>query len=132
MTARPKPLGFWHYPAPGKVTPSKKLMSELLEAQAKGDEIGDKDGLFADAGKIQRQYPDGSFGGHAAWLDWPWKLHRIEDKGGTVRIELYDLAADPQESKDESARQPDRVKSMTADLERWLVSVTASLNGKDY
>lgn len=132
MKVRPKPLGFWHYPAPGNRTPSKQVMSALLDAQAKGDEIGDKTMLFADAGKIERQYPTDSFEGHAAWLDWPWKLHRIEAKDGAVRIELYDLASDPQESKDESARQPDRVKSMRADLEKWLVSVVHSLNGIDY
>ncbi len=132
MLSRPKPLGFWHYPAPGNRTPSKQVMSALLEAQAKGDEVGDKAMLFADAGKIQRQYPTDRFEGHAAWLDWPWKLHRIESKDGTVKIELYDLTADPQESKDESARQPERVKAMRADLDRWLASVTASLNGTDY
>jgi arylsulfatase A-like enzyme len=132
MKVRPKPLGFWHYPAPGNRTPSKQVMSALLDAQAKGDEIGDKTMLFADAGKIKRQYPTDRFEGHSAWLDWPWKLHRIESDDGAVRMELYDLAADPQESNDESARQPDRTKSMRADLDRWLESVTASLNGMDY
>ncbi|NLE59440.1 MAG: sulfatase-like hydrolase/transferase, partial [Planctomycetes bacterium] len=132
MAARPKALGFWQYPAPGTRTPSKQVMSDLLAAQAKGDEVGDRTMLFADAAKIKRQYPTDSYEGHAAWLDWPWKLHRIESKDGTVNIELYNLTADSQESKDESARQPDRVKSMRADLDRWLASVTASLNGKDY
>jgi len=130
--SRTKPLGFWHYPASGNRTPSKPLMSELLEAQAKGDEIGNRDGLFADAGKTAQQYPSDSFEGHAAWLDWPWKLHRIQAKDGVIRIELYDLVADPQESKDESTRQPDRAKTMRADLERWLASVVRSLNGIDY
>jgi hypothetical protein len=107
-------------------------MSALLDAQAKGDEIGDKTMLFADAGKIKRQYPTDRFEGHSAWLDWPWKLHRIESEDGAVRMELYDLVADPQESQDASARQPDRATAMRADLERWLASVVRSLNGIDY
>lgn len=132
MKARSKPLGFWHYPTPGNRTPSKQLMSDLLAAQAKGDEVGDRTWLFADAADIKQQYPIDRLEGHAAWTDWPWKLHRIEAKDGSVEIELYDLAVDPQESKDQSAGQPDRVKSMRGDLERWLASVTTSLNGKDY
>jgi len=132
MKTRPQPLGFWEHPAAGIRTPSKELMSDLLAAQAKGDEVGDRKYLFLDAGKITRQYPSDSFQGHAAWLDWPWKLHRIQGQDGSVRIELYDLATDPQESKDQFADQPKRVKSMRRDLEKWLASVVASLNGKDY
>ena len=49
-----------------------------------------------------------------------------------IQSSLFDLGADPQESKDESAQQPERVKSMRADLERWLASVVNSLNGRDY
>ncbi len=85
-----------------------------------------------DAGRITTQYPDDTFPGHAAWLDWPWKLHRIQSDADTVAIELYNLADDPDEKADLADRHPDRVAAMRADLEKWMQSVVASLNGRDY
>ena len=34
-------------------------------------------------------YPMDRLPGHAAWLDWPWKLDHIQDKTGSVVWELY-------------------------------------------
>ena len=65
-----------------------------------------------DAGRITTQYPDDTFPGHAAWLDWPWKLHRIQSDADTVAIELYNLADDPDEKADVADRHPDRVAAM--------------------
>jgi len=107
-------------------------MSELLEAQKQGHEVSDRNRLRLDAGQIARQYPEDAFPGHAAWLDWPWKLHRIRDEKGAVTIELYNLADDPDESRDLAARDQGRARSMRSDIEKWLASVVASLNGKDY
>ncbi|MEW6359909.1 MAG: sulfatase-like hydrolase/transferase [Planctomycetota bacterium] len=132
MDARPKPMGFWDYPIKGLGTPSSKLMSQLLQAQQEGEEDADPLLLCADAGKITMQYPENSFPGHAAWLDWPWKLHRIQGKKGDVKWSLYNLAEDPGEEKDLSAEQAERVKAMKTDLDAWLASVVRSLNGKDY
>ena len=130
MTVRPKPIGFWDYPTGGKSTPSAALMAELLEAQQAGRDV-DPDTFGKDAGKIAKQHPLDEFPGHAAWLDWPWKLHRIQKKGAP-KFELYNLARDPYEKNDRTARQADRVKAMRADLELWLTSVVRSLNGEDY
>ena len=131
MTARPKPIGFWDYPqGSGRPTPTATLMAELLEAQQAGREV-DPNTFGKDAGKITKQYPLDEFPGHAAWLDWPWKLHRIHKKGAP-KVELYDLARDPGEKNDLADRQADRVKTMRADLEVWLTSVVRSLNGEDY
>ena len=85
-----------------------------------------------DAAKITEQYPEDTFPGHSAWLDWPWKLHRIQGKKANVRWELYNLADDPGEKENVLARQGDRVKSMKPRLEAWLKSVVHSLNGRDY
>jgi len=132
MRARPKPMGFWNHPTGGISTPSAKWMAELLEAQKAGDEIGNRARLRMDAGQIARQYPEDSFPGHAAWLDWPWKLHRIHDKKGNIKLELYNLADDPMEKKDLLAQETKRVNAMKSQLEAWLASVVRSLNGKDY
>lgn len=131
MKARPKPMGFWNHPTPGVQTPSKQWMAGLYEAQQAGREVDDPSRLRLDAGKITKQYPEDSFPGHAAWLDWPWKLHRIE-KDNKVKYELYNLAADPQEGRDLTAQDATRSESMKAHLEQWLTSVVRSLNGADY
>ena len=131
MKRRPKPMGFWDYPAKGISTPSKKWMASLLKAQQEGKDVDDVSRLRLDAGEIKRQYPEDSFPGHAAWLAWPWKLHRIE-KGNAVKFELYNLAKDEMEENDVTGREQQRVAAMKAQLEAWLKSVVRSLNGKDY
>lgn len=128
--SRPQPLGFWDHPTGGIGTPSDKWMRDLLQAQRLGDMTGDRARLYADAGQIKRQYPEDSFPGHAAWLDWPWKLHRMEK--GKTQFELYNLEQDPNEERDLAGEESARVSAMQAELERWLASVARSLNGKDY
>jgi arylsulfatase A-like enzyme len=129
---RSKPVGFWQYPQRGVGTPTAQWMSELLELQKSGKEETDPARLRPDAGNIEKKYPTDTYPGHAAWLDWPWKLHRIQDEAGAVKYELYNLAEDPQEERDLASQQPDRVKSMKPPLEAWEASVTRSLNGEDY
>ena len=71
MKTRPKPMGFWDHPTGGISTPSKKLMSELLELQKIGKQVDSPSRLRLDAGEITRKYPEDALPGHAAWLDWP-------------------------------------------------------------
>ena len=132
MKTRPKPMGFWDHPTGGIRTPGLEWMTELLEVQKEGKESSETFRLRLDAGEINEQYPLDSFPGHAAWLDWPWKLHRIQSKKGDVTFELYNLADDPDEQKDLVAQNPDRMNSMKSQLEIWLASVVNSLNGNDY
>jgi arylsulfatase A-like enzyme len=90
--------------------------------------------LVEDAGEINTKYRRDDRRGHAAWLDWPWKLHRIA--GGSepesMTIELYNLEADPQETTNVAAANPELIGSLGKDLETWRGSVIDSLNGKDY
>ncbi len=132
MRARPAPMGFWDHPTGGVKTPSAAWMGDLLKAQKEGKETVDQSRLRLNAGKIAGKHPEDRFPGHAAWLDWPWKLHRIQASSGAPRFELYDLSADPNEERDRGAEERDRLKSMNAQLEEWLVSVVRSLNGSDY
>jgi hypothetical protein len=131
MKTRSRPMGFWDYPQRGKGVPSDKWMTELLEAQKAG-RTGDSTRLRLDAAEISKQYPEDTSDGHAAWLDWPWKLHRIQGKNANVKWQLYNLTDDPGEQDNLITRQSGRTEFMKGQLEAWLKSVVRSLNGKDY
>jgi len=129
---RSKPMGFWHYPAGGIPTPSAAWMAELLEAQKDGNMVGDSTRLRLADIKIPEQYLLDSLAGHAAWLDWPWKLHRIQDKEGNIQWELYQLGKDPMESEDLYGNEPEKAGEMKTGLEAWQRSVVRSMYGLDY
>lgn len=129
---RPRPMGFWEYPAQGRKTPSQVWMAELLQAQQEGETITDPARLSLDAGEISEEYPLDSFPGHAAWLDWPWKLHRIQSDSGSVTLELYQLEHDSLEQRDLAKAEPQRAQDLLSQLEQWQKSVTRSLSGEDY
>ncbi|MBA7531685.1 hypothetical protein ES705_23900 [subsurface metagenome] len=129
---RDRPMGFWNYPVPGISTPSAAWMAELLEAQRNGDMIGDSSRLRLDDIQIKTQYPLDTLTGHAAWLDWPWKLHRIQDRSGDLQWELYSMDEDPQESENLVRVETDRVAKMKTALEEWQRSVVRSMYGSDY
>ncbi|GMW00425.1 MAG: N-acetylgalactosamine-6-sulfatase [Candidatus Hydrogenedentota bacterium] len=134
MTERPAPMGFWRYPAKGIVTPSDTLMAELLESQRNGVDTAHPELLEAQSGQIDKTYPENEYPGHAAWLAWPWKLHRIDEKeqSGTPAYELYNLKDDPQESLNRMEDEERIAAEMTHALGLWQASVVRSLNGADY
>ena len=125
-------MGFWHYPAHGIRTPSAEWMTELLEAQKNGDLVGDSSRLRLEDIQIKTQYSLDTLKGHAAWLDWPWKLHRIQDKSDTILWEFYRLDDDPMESNNLLNTELERVAEMKTALEEWQLSVVRSMNGEDY
>jgi len=132
MEEREKAIGFWKYPGSGFSTPSAVWMKDLLEAQKKGDMVGDSALLRLEEASSIPQYPLDTLFGHAAWLDWPWKLHRICDKSGKITWELYNLQDDYMESRDLFSTEAERAITMSTALEDWQVSVIRSLNGEDY
>jgi arylsulfatase A-like enzyme len=128
MTSRSRPIGFWSPLGRGRSTWSHKIMGALLKAQKQGKKIGDPNRLDMDAAEIKKIYPEDKFPGHAAWLDWPWKLHNLKN----AKVELYNLESDPNEADNIAQKHAARVKTMTTALQRWQGSVLRSLNGKDY
>ena len=84
------------------------------------------------AGKISNQYPENAFPGHAAWLDWSWKLHRIHNNAGEITLELYHLENDSLEQNNLAPTESAKLDAMLPLLEAWQHSVIQSLNGKDY
>jgi len=67
-------------------------------------------------------------GGPIAWMENRFKLFR--PKPG--EYQLYDLIADPNETKDLAAERPDDVARLKAALEAWQESVRRSNSGADY
>ena len=132
MKTRTRPMGFWQYPGPGKQVASARLMEAMLKEQADGSVISDSSLLDLNAGVISTRYPENIFPGHSAWLDWPYKLHRISGENDEVKFELYNLEVDPEETTDIAAGNQDLINSMKSQVETWLNSVVHSLNGDDY
>jgi arylsulfatase A-like enzyme len=132
MNRRKKPMGFWQYPARGRIVSSEKLMADLLREKETGTSDSDTSLLDLQAGVISAKYREDVFPGHSAWLDWPYKLHRINSENDDIRFELYSLDEDPGEQNDLSAVKPELVKIMTTQMEAWQKSVIHSLNGDDY
>ncbi len=130
IAGRGSGIGFWHGLGKGEVTRSDQILKAIMEKQRAGEPLPhDPPRLRKDVDDFP-QHPEDTEKGHAAWNDWPWKLHRVN--GG--RYELYHLTDDPMETTDLSndpAHQK-RLDKMKRELDAWMRSAIRSLNGKDY
>ncbi|QEG39133.1 sulfatase-like hydrolase/transferase [Roseimaritima ulvae] len=127
---RSRPMGFWHKFQQGQSTWSDRIQKAIMEKQQAGAPLPhDEPRIRKDVDEFP-QFPEDIATGHAAWTDWPWKLHRI----GGKKYELYNLAEDPMETSDRSAdpKQQTRLTRMRKELNTWTRSVIRSLNGQDY
>ena len=127
---RSKPMGFWHLFQPGQSTWSDRIQKAIMDQQQAGAPLPhDEYRIRKDVDEFP-QFPEEIAKGHAAWNDWPWKLHCIN---GT-KYELYNLADDPMETTDRSADsdQQGRLETMKQELHDWMRSVIRSINGQDY
>jgi arylsulfatase A-like enzyme len=130
MAMRPEPIGFWHHFEPGQSTWSDRILKVIMEKQAAGlPEPYDPPRMLKNVYDLP-EYPEDTAKGHAAWLDWPWKLHRIDGS----KYELYNLADDPIEQEDLSEDEglSQRLDEMREELAEWQRSVIRSLDGHDY
>ena len=115
-------FGFWDYPIKGQRTPS----DDWLKQQRQGAKTEDAFKPW------YKPLPNGDRAGHAAWMEGNFKLHRIPDKKGNPRFELYNLADDANEKNNIITDHPDKEKAMKQQLEAWQASVVGSLKGNDY
>jgi arylsulfatase len=132
-------IGFWRGLAPGQGTHSDRIIQKLMSAQQEGEPT-------PLPGRLRKNIDDwpkwnrSVYPGHAAWLQWPYKLHRIQKRGKrrkalgkvTERWELYDLDKDPDEMTNLAEADPKRVATMREALHAWQNAVYDSLEGKDY
>lgn len=129
QTERPG-IGFWFGFMQGQATWNDHIIGRLMKAQQAGEPTPLPGRLLKNVNEFP-EHPEGLGRGHAAWLQWPWKLHRIERKDAT-RLELYNLIDDPNESDNLAELQAERVKVMLAELRAWQASVLESHEGQDY
>lgn len=129
QTERPA-MGFWHLHTGGQSTHSDRIIKALMEAQQAGKPTPYPERVLKNVEEFPT-FTRGDYKGHAAWTDWPWKLHRI-DNGKQVTFELYHLVDDPMEANDLAIEKKSRATEMTIELEQWQSSVYDSWEGKDY
>ncbi len=130
VNQRSKPMGFWHQFQGGQGTWSDRIQKAIMEKQQAGAPTPhDPPRMRKDVDDFP-QFPEDRSAGHAAWNDWPWKLHRINGK----KFELYHLVDDPMEKSDLSTdpEHRERFERMKKELDGWMRSVVRSINGKDY
>ena len=124
------PMGFWHDHTLGQATHSDRIIKALMEAQQAGESSPFPERILKNVEEFPT-FERGYYKGHAAWNEWPWKLHRIQ-RGDELILELYHLENDPMEEKDLSSREIKRVEAMLKRLEDWQSSVYGSWEGNDY
>ena len=130
MVRRAKPMGFWHNFQGGQSTRSDAILKDIMEKQRAGvPPPHNPERMKKDVNEFP-QFPEDTATGHAAWNDWPWKLHRINGK----TYELYHLGNDPKEQTDLSTHPEhrQRFERMQKELDIWMRSVVQSINGGDY
>ncbi len=129
-TTRGKPMGFWHQFQAGQATWSDSTLKAIHELQQAGAPAPHDPARIAKDVAEFPQFDEAYARGHAAWTDWPWKLHRVNGP----RWELYDLESDPMETTD-LANDPEhaqRFERMQGELREWMRGVVRSVNGSDY
>ncbi len=128
METRPSPMGFWKYDSAGEKKNERWVGEELSRGTTPTTKQANID--FRNFKHPTARTSD--FGGEAAWIDNRYKLVTGQARRGPPRTELYDLQADPKETRDVSIQHPDLVKRMTDQLHAWQRSVERSLSGADY
>jgi hypothetical protein len=76
-------MGFWHNFQGGQSTWSCRILKAIMEKQqADAPTPHDPARMKKDIDEYP-QFPMNTLNGHAAWTEWPWKLHRISEKKRT-------------------------------------------------
>ena len=133
-TQRSNPIGFWHSYTGGQSTHSDRIIKSLMEAQQAGKSNPFPERVLKNVNEFpQREFSaKGSHTGHAALLNWPYKIHSIGNKKKGTRYELYNLVEDPMEKNDLAKTKPVILKKMKLSIQTWQASVLNSLEGNDY
>ena len=133
LQRRPNTIGFWHHYTKGQSTWSDRIIKTLMDAQQAGKPNPHPERVLKNVNEFpaRKPLPNGSYPGHAAVIDWPYKIHAISS-GKSTRYEFYNLEKDPMEATDLSKENSAAFKKMKMFIGSWQRSVMDSLEGKDY
>ncbi len=132
MSGRPAPMGFWEFDTKSLKKGDPYIAEELQE--------GTTPLVKLSGGKATRDFKnfrhleivETDYRGPRTIIDGDMKLVIHEAKGEKPKVELFDLKADPAETKDLAAEQPETTEKLKAKLRAWQDSVLKSLTGADY
>ena len=128
---RSKPIGIWHKFTGGQSTWSDRIIKRLMEAEQTNQPNPFPGRVLKNVNDFPKYTATSHQSGHAALLDWPFKIHAIYGKKKTT-WELYDLSNDPMETTPLNEKQSDRLAVMQKQLTAWQKSVLKSHAGHDY
>jgi hypothetical protein len=136
MTERPAPIFFWDYNTArfNGIQTAPYIDPKLQEGTTPLAKLS--------GGKATRDFRNvrhpgtirhADFLGPRAIIDGHHKLVMHDGKkSAETKIELFDLEVDPEEKRDLSKQQTERVQQFQAKLRTWQESVLNSLTGGDY
>ncbi|MFB3829072.1 MAG: sulfatase [Bryobacteraceae bacterium] len=126
MRERPRPICFWRYNVARetKESPGPYIAPELQNGTTPTTKVNTV--VFRNWRHARARTSD--FDGDAAILDNRWKLVAPRGEG----LELFDVIADPAESRNLAGANAARVQAMEKQLHEWQSSVERSLAGEDY
>ncbi|MCU0749696.1 MAG: sulfatase-like hydrolase/transferase [Akkermansiaceae bacterium] len=134
LEARPSPIAFWHFEIRRLMsTKPKPYIDPALQEGT--TPLVKRSGGKATRDFLNFHYPAINAADHIgprSIIEGDHKLIIREKKSGEENIELFDLKADPAETRNLSENKPELAAKLRADLRRWQKSVLNSLTGKDY
>ena len=79
LDRRPNTIGFWHHYTKGQSTWSDRIIKALMEAQQAGKPNPHPERVLKNVNAFPARKPlaNGNYPGHAAIIDWPYKIHTI-------------------------------------------------------
>ncbi len=128
---RTHPLRFWHHFTKGQSTWNDRIIKKLQHAQQNNLPNPFPERVHKNTQQFPSHNQNSHQRGHAAQLDWPYKLHLIY-KGDQTLTELYHLEKDPLEKINIAKQNKPIVDKMTQALTNWQTAVLKSHSGSDY
>ena len=132
MTERPTPMEFWEFDVKHLAKDEPYIEPELQKGTTPLVKLM---GGIATRNFTNFRHPkitEADYQGPRTIIDGDRKLVIHEAKDGERKVELFDLNADPAETKDLAAEQPETTEKLKAKLRAWQDSVLKSLTGADY
>ena len=132
MTERPTPMEFWEFDVKHLAKDEPYIEPELQKGTTPLVKLM---GGIATRNFTNFRHPkitEADYQGPRTIIDGDMKLVIHEAKDGERKVELFDLNADPAETKDLAAEQPETTEKLKAKLRAWQDSVLKSLTGADY